>query len=359
MDEYATADKGVDFSALGEPMEDGVYFGLPEDEYHAAKAFSASGIKNMLVSSMDFWARSWMNPLKDDEEDSAARAVGKAYHMRIVEGSDRFYENYAAALDPADYPNVLRTSDEIKAALEHAGLKKSGNKADLVARLTENNPNVQIWDVMLEDHQKFNEGKTLLAADLIRKIELSAAMIEKHPKLKKAFAGGYPEVSIFWHDESGIPMKSRLDFMKIRAIVDLKTFSNPFGKPIDRAVTYAMASYKYHIQVAVYFEAVEYAKRLIQQGKIFGEVEKGWSKKFIEADEPELFFVFQQTGVSPVARGYILPKTLIYDCAKVEVRDAKTTFINCVKTFGVEPWLDMTDIRSLEDHEFPIWMTGP
>src|SRR3546814_14526079 len=67
---------------------------------------------------------------------------------------------------------------------------------------------------------------------------LFRSMIEKHPDLSKAFSGGHPEVSIFWQDEqTGISCKARLDYLKARAIVDLKTFSNPLSKPIDKAIS--------------------------------------------------------------------------------------------------------------------------
>ena len=40
----------------GEVMvADGFYFDLPEDDYHAIPALSASGIKNLLISNPDFW----------------------------------------------------------------------------------------------------------------------------------------------------------------------------------------------------------------------------------------------------------------------------------------------------------------
>lgn len=344
----------IDWSVLGEAIPDGVYFGFDEEAYHAAPALSASGIKNLLVSPMDFWARaSWLNP-DYESEDSYAKSLGKAYDKRITEGKEAFYSVYAEALDPKAYPNALRTADEIKERLKLAELKTSGKKDDLVARLLEHDPSAEIWDTLISEHAEANAGKELLPRDQIHRIELAAAMIEKHPQLCKSFTGGYPQVSIFWHDENGVPMKARLDYLKTRAIVDLKTFSNAQGKPIDRAVAYNIASYKYHVQVAVYLEAVEAAKSL----PINGEPEPIWLNKWREADDPEFLFVFQQTGVAPVARGYVFPKALALDCARIEVRGAKETFALCVDTFGTDPWIDTVNIRTFEDLEFPAFMTA-
>ena len=35
----------------------GIYFGLPEEEYHADRSLSASGIKDIHVTPLTFWLR--------------------------------------------------------------------------------------------------------------------------------------------------------------------------------------------------------------------------------------------------------------------------------------------------------------
>ena len=56
-----------------------------------------------------------------------------------------------------------------------------------------------------------------------------------HQAAARAMTGGYSEVSIFWIDPgSGVRLKARLDYLKVKAIVDLKTFSNSLGKPVRR-----------------------------------------------------------------------------------------------------------------------------
>src|SRR5689334_7216613 len=95
----------------------------------------------------------------------------------------------------------------------------------------------------------------------MRKIEIAAKMIECHPENKKLITGGYPEVTIVWH-EDGIRFKARVDYLRPKAMIDLKTFANQLGKPVESAIIYAMASGKYHIQAAFYMRAIEAAKRL-------------------------------------------------------------------------------------------------
>lgn len=284
---------------LPDVMDAGVYFGLDEEEYHAAHALSASGIKWLRISPLDFWARSSMNPDREPEgDDSAAKVIGKAYHKRIVEGRAAFVASFAPEVDPKDYPNALRTVDEIKEAIEALKAKPKGkNKGDLIAQLTSLDPSAKVWSLIEADHAAIHDGKTMLPADLIRRIEISAAMIEKHPDLRKAFSGGYPEVSIFWTDpEYGIPMKARLDYLKRAAVVDLKTFENVNGMPIDKAIARTVANYKYHIQAKLYLEAVRQAKRLIREGKVFGEVEPAFLDALQKSDGHTFMFVFQQKG---------------------------------------------------------------
>lgn len=339
----------------------GLYFGMDEAVYHAAPALSSSGIKNLLISPMDFWARCpWLNPDVEDE-DTTAKALGKAYDTRITEGRERFYELYAAALDPADYPNALRTMDEIREALPE-GAPKSGSKTALRARLLQHQPDAEIWDDLVGEHAEHHGGKTLLPPDIVRRIEIAAAMIEKHPQLCKAFTGGYPQVSIFWDcPETGVRMKCRTDYLKTKAVVDLKTFSNPLGKPIDRAVTYAMAAYKYHLQTAVYLEGIEAAKEMLRENGpdvAHGDVDIEWLETLASNEDFHRFmFVFQQTGIAPVARGYELPRALTYDCGKVAVYDAKRLYAYYCEKYGTGPWVDEVEIRTFDDTEFPAFMT--
>lgn len=342
-------------------LPEGIHFGLDESRYHAEPALSNSGIKNLLTSPMDFWARcSWLNPDYEDERSDAMQ-VGKAYHARVVEGPIVFKERYAPMLDPAAHTGALKSAADIKARLAEIGEKVSGNKDEIAKRLLAADPAAQIWDELVSGHADAHKGKELLPPDLIRKIEIAAAMIEKHPDLCKAFSGGHPEVSIIWTDkEHGVPMKARLDYLKIRVIVDLKTFSNPLGKPIDRAVAYEMASRKYHLQCAVYQEAVNAAKEMVfakGRAAVHGNVPDEWIQAFSASEPHEFLFVFQQTGLAPVARGYRFPKHNTFDIGRITANQAKLRYAECFAAFGNEPWVDVTSVRDFDDTEFPAFMT--
>lgn len=341
------------------PFEPGVHFGLDDDLYHAVPALSNTGIKNLLVSPTDFWARSWMAPRPDDEPEEAEHfKVGKAFDKRIVEGSETFYGAYYEALSPDDYPKAIHTADDIKEALEKCGVKPKGRKkTDWAAQLADADPSVQIWDQLKGQHEARHAGKTPLGRKLIERIEIAAAMIEKHPDLSKAFTGGMPQVSIFWVcPQTGVPMKARLDYLKPRAIVDLKTFANRRGMPIDRAIAYEIAAYRYHIQCAVYHEAVEQIPALVKAGKVVGTVDRGFLDAVVKGKDRKFLFVFQQKGIAPVARGKILPKLNVFDIARIQVNDAKRKFVECVETFGPEHWIDTAGVEEIDDTSIPSFI---
>lgn len=338
-------------------LGEGLYFGLDDSVYHSLPYLSASGIKNILVSPMNFWAWSWMNPLKP-ERDSDAMTIGKAYHKRILEGIDAFNDNYVEEFDPLQYPYALKTMTEIQTVLRSRGLPVSGNKFELVNRLKTSDPTAQFFDEIY-DNWLNNEaaGKTALSREMMDRIEIAAAMIEKHPDLSKCFAGGYPEVTVIWQ-ENGIFFKSRFDYLKPRAIIDLKTFENMMNKPVDKAIYYAMASQKYHIQAAFYMgyaapKAVEFARK----GQVYGFATKDFLTKLSQSEAHDFYFVFQQKGIAPVARGKKFPRNIMYGCGMQAIEDAIGKYRECLRVYGTSPWVDPTPIDEFEDESFPIFAT--
>ena len=341
------------------PHDPGVFFGIADEEYHSAFALSASGIKHIRASTLDFWVRSPLNPDQadvDTDEDTDAKMIGRAYHKRIVEGKEAFGKLYAPTLQREDYPYALETMGDLRAHLKLLSLKVGGNKDELIARVREGDPNIAVWDVLQENYIALAGGRTLLTPALIKKIEIAAAMIEKHPQLGKAFTGGYPEVAIFWTDpEFGVPMKAKLDYLKRAAIIDLKTFTNVLGMPVDKAIAREIANRKYHIQARLYLDAVRQARAFIRDGRVFGDVEKEFLKSVAANTEHTFMFVFQQKGIAPLARGKILP-ALTLDVGLVEINDAKWRFAEAWKKFGSDPWIDESEIATFDPTEFPAYI---
>lgn len=345
----------------------GIHFGLSEDEYFSVPALSASGVKNLRMSPLDFWARArWLNPSYEDdneEADSFARTLGKAYHKRILEGREAFLNCYAPAFDPTQHKDALDGADAIKDALRKqkeagADVKLSGKKADMIANLLELDPAAKIMDVLRDTYEADHEGKIFLPTKIMYKIELSAAMIERDPELRKAFSGGMPEVSIFWTCPThGIPCKARLDYLKPKAIVDLKTFANKNGYPIGRAIDRELGYNRYPIAAAWYYEAADQIKDLIHAGKVYGDAPHEYLGALHAGHEKTFVFVFQQKGVAPIARGRTFPRSLT-NCllATAQCDAAKQVYRQCSEAFGTDPWLTSEPITAFDDATIPaLW----
>ena len=333
----------------------GVFFGLDESRYHRALALSASGIKWLRVSPLDWWSRSPLNDDPDDEEDSEAKIIGSAYHSRILEGRDTFYARYAAKLDDRDFPDALKTNKDIAAAIVAAGGPIKGfsgkRKDELIEMLLGYDPEAQVWESLLQTHERRHAGKEFLSAKTVRKIEMAAHMIEAHPQLGKAFKGGYSEVSVFWRDpETGVPMKARLDYWKTNAIADLKSFDSR-GLPLKTAIAQAMLRYRYFTQACVYLDAAREARTLIDAGLVYGDVSPAFLQSV--AAEPTFMFVFSAKGPAPVAKGFVAHRRLTYmEVAKAEVEDTKHIWARNWRVFGEGPWVDLSEIETFADEDF-------
>lgn len=340
----------------------GIYFNIPDADYHRIFALSYSGMKHLRASTLNFWAQSSLNPDRppESEDESFAKTVGKAYHVRYLMGAETFRASYVAKLDRKDHPDALVTVDDMKAALVAIdptlakGLKR---KDDYVAAILTADPIARIWDVIQEDYATAHKGKIQLPAEIIKAIEIGAAMIEGDPDLSLLLTGGVPEVTVVWTDyEHGIPMKCRFDYLKPAAVTDLKSFENRNLIPFDQALPLEIARYGYDIQEATYKEGLKAAVRLARAGKVFGECPPGFIEAFLAEEDHRFLFLFQQKGAAPVAGALEMP-SLTSGMAATNVDIYKRAFALAWKKYGVLPWIDNRGIRQAEASEFPVWMT--
>lgn len=322
-------------------MKPGVYFDLPEAEYHAAEGLSSSGIKRLMGSTMDFWAGSWMNPDKEeDDTESFARMLGKAHHVALLEAKT-FGDRYCLDVVPEDAPEgTLRTALELKARCKEIGLKVTGTKDELVERILEAQPRTLIWETWYDHHVK---GRQVLKPEIWRRLAQLRAVGMADPVMSKALSGGQQEVSIFW-DVEGVPCKARIDYWKPKAIVDVKTFANPDSQPVHRAILRAMARYHYHVQAVWYGRAVSQA------------VKSGLGKLKDYEHTPPFVFVFAQTGPAPVVRTYVFPRSGGWQVGETICDQALVTYAECVEQNGSKPWIDQLPLQQFDDGEFPAYM---
>lgn len=390
---------------------DGIYFGMPEEEYHALPALSSHGIRKLAASPMLFWASStFLSERRRDEvaerladpKERAHLTIGKAYHCRIMEGAEEFARRFAVELTAEDCEGALATTEQIKAAIakhmtpdtRKAALPgsmvpvkpvakvedtlpdsdetymRSAVKSDWIEQLRELEPDAKILDILREEHRAANAGKLFVSADVSDQLEVAAKMVEADPEVRHAFTGGHAEVVLIWHcARTGVPMKCRVDYLKLRASVDLKTVANQSERSIEEAIRFEIARYKYNIQPSVYDEGVRAVRQLVRDsdglvawqwdyiGKqpIRAEGERHeWARKWAAQDENKWLWVFQQKGAAPITRGVFYPMggttRVITDDI---VLKQKRRFRQFSEAFGLDPWLDVKPIYDLADEDLP------
>ena len=420
-------------TAMPEP---GIYFGLPEEDYHSVFALSSSGIKKLVASSMEYWAYGRMNP-DYEERQSQFLDYGKATHKFVLESETSYLAYYAIELDKADHEDVLVSTDEIKNTIrqftrlapvppvqggkqalvdqlaelgkkhgqevdldgtvpqlkdsirafdeeqpitpvsrvpvegDDTGLTRTAQKPEWIAQLLSLNPEVQIWDDMVEQHLAANEGKTMITPKQDRQVRIAARMIEQHPDAGPMLKGGYAEVSIFWYCPiTGVPCKARLDYLKLQAILDLKTFSNSQGMPVNKAIERAIANYRYNIQHVFYEQAVNAARQMMRDQGIdcigMGHEVEPDQVAGIHAfclkwaaitDPPKFMFIFQQSGIAPITRVKGMPRQEVFKATHRLIETLKFKWLECSKTYGTDPWLDIEPMSEIEDEAIPMWAT--
>lgn len=118
----------------------GIYFGMDEEEYHSIPALSASGLKKISTSTMNFWAESWLNLDREEREEKFFN-YGKAIHAFVLEGEGAYLDRFAVDLDPADFADQrpLIHTEQIKAAIgafkTTAPVTPKTGKQDLIDQL--------------------------------------------------------------------------------------------------------------------------------------------------------------------------------------------------------------------------------
>lgn len=238
---------------------DGIYFDLPAEVYHAVPRLSASGLQKLCVSAGTFWKGSWLDPDRPelDEESTKAQVLGKAYHTARLE-PHLFDTSYVRELDKKEFPKgTVFTGVDMGKALEELGEKKSGSVAEQAERLALAGFDKPIWHIALADWERERAGRVAIPAKLYDDIVRDMERIHGNTEIAELLSNGQAEVSIFWTDQHGLKMKSRLDYLQADSWADFKTFDNTRGKVFAQALADAVRYNRYHVQAVTYRDAVE------------------------------------------------------------------------------------------------------
>lgn len=292
-------------------MNDGIYFDLPEDDYHAINRISASGVKKLRVSAATFWADSWLNPNpkvltpEQEERKQLARVLGRAYHCARLEPAE-FVVRYCRKLDKADYNDrkgfIAGGTNYGKALAELGQTKtKAGESvAQQAQRLKDAGYEGPIWDVELAEWETRQNGRIALPAISWDEIAIDMGRIDSVPAVHELLTGGAPEVSILWTcPETGLPMKTRLDYLKPRSWADFKTYANSNGKNVQQAILDSFRFNGYHLQAVIQRDALLAVKAGLKVQA--GSDEQRALIAELQADfaEPDCHYIWQEKGGIP------------------------------------------------------------
>lgn len=374
-------------------MIDGIYFNLPEGQYHAERRLSSSGIQKLLISPATFWQGSWFNPEQpdQDEEITKEQILGRAYHVALLE-PDRFNQLYAPQLEKADAGEGVFNGTEIGERLAELGeaKKKAGESVmEQALRLRAAGYDKFIWPLMRAEWKGGLAGRIPLPRKSWNNILIDMGRIRQSPIISDLLSGGAAEISVFWHDKHGLPLKARFDYLRPTDFSDLKTFDNGRGKMLDQALADAFRFNRYYIQAALYWEASE----IIRSGvlDIIGEASNDERELISQISARpaalDAYFIFQEKGGIPnlLARKIRLfdvpTSTMINEAgasdgaiarvreatkrptalmlkAQFEIAKAKRDFVNYQEVYPAgEAWLPLQPLGELSDEDFsPHWL---
>ena len=298
------------------PKASGIYFGLSEIEYHNDVANGSTDEKRLAESPCDYWFNSKLNPDWQPEEPTEAQKNGTAWHKCVLEGRAKFERLYAPISERGSTTAGKREREAILAA-----------------------------------------GKEWLKEDVWRRIQLTSAMIRNNPYISDAFDGGAgAETSIFWIDANGIRKKARIDKLKFRASVDLKTIANQYNKHFPAACRDQIARFRYDAQAAHYNEGRSYLAEFVKQGLVFGKPDD--EDELIAAANAKTWafvFIFCQKEDAPLTWGTMLsPQSDVLKAGKDLLARADANWLQYVEQFGLDtPWVTSEPLRELPIEEMP------
>jgi hypothetical protein len=335
--------------------EDGIYFGLDaEKTYHRDLALGSGDIKRLFYNPAEYWWKSGMNPLRPGDTDTPYKSFGRAVHVFVLEGPakfDRLYER-----ENTD-PDVLHTYDDIKAWLAERKLRAPRLKSEAVATALALDPTVKIADAIKERAEV--AGRKILKADEYARIKISAKMIAESPDLDEAFAGGMPEVAVFYTEViNGVRVrcKSLFDYLKIRGIGDLKSTSNPYEEDFAGLCSKRFSNGRMDLQVSHYMRARQFIARYVAEGRVHGDHDPAWLKRVAETPEYAFAHVFfQADGAPSVLARTTSPGNPILENAESDRSVALHHFADFYSRFGTGMWLRRDRMSEWDINDLPPW----
>jgi hypothetical protein len=338
-------------------VPNGVYIGMPEDQYHADPALGSGDIRQLFLSPQNWKWRQADNPLRDFEPETSAMRFGRAVHALALEGRQAFESRFIKK--PEMPPGCLTTADELKEHCKKLGLKVTGTKLELAERIREVDHAIQLEPLIMQDFDQRKGGKTILPDADYARIVMAAHNIRENPYLIHSFTGGFPEVSVFW-EQQGVRVKARIDYLRPNECIDLKSMAPWRNETMDESWNRTLRTSRYDMQAAHYMTGRMMINQFVAEGKLFsmdGErPSDDWLMELEMSPDPAWLWVVYQSTEAPIAKGFRMPMGLVI--AERAMRDVQKGIENYKmfkSQFGDGQWPCMEPIKNLSDEDMPPW----
>ena len=214
--------------------EPGLYYGMPNEQYHATPALSASGLK-LLRSSPKHYFGNVLDESRPARGTVDAFVLGSLFHCALFE------------------PAQLLTRYVVKPD-GHDGRTTAG----------------KAWAAQHAQHEIVDKSKMDAAIAM-------AGSVEALPDVAALMKVGHAETSAFWRDDAtGELCKCRPDWFAPAGdgviLIDGKSCQDASPDGFARAIW----NYGYHLQAAWYVDGFEQATGMKVHGFVFAAVESAW-----------------------------------------------------------------------------------
>ena len=202
-----------------------VLLGYDESTYHSRPELSKTQLDQFLVSPLNYWDKNLKEGVKPFEATSSMR-IGSMVHKLFLEGDEAFAKEYAAP--PSE------------------GVKKPTS-----AQLNAKNPSdktkeqIKAWD----EYMASTEGKSpIIPIEYATALNCVEALQGDEGVEECVSYITDPEVTIIYPAPSKVRMRSRLDGVTQKGIIDLKTTRDASPKGFMQSVN----KYNYGLQQYIY-----------------------------------------------------------------------------------------------------------
>ena len=186
---------------------------LSNSDYHAIPGISGSGLKTIYDTSVEHY-------LSANVTETEAMRIGTIIHTAILE-PEVFDRTYFQGFDESSVGDeCIKGVTQMKAWLKSRGVKISGNKPELIDRMLLADPNVEIFDKLVDDHNNMHEGKEEVDHGLFTSIGAMRSKFDSFNSRHNVLGdGAIIEGSVIVEHESGITLKARPDIITSDGVV--------------------------------------------------------------------------------------------------------------------------------------------